>query len=345
MHLRAHDPRAAIACFEAAVAIEPDHHLAHLYLGWSHGLLGDLPKAWDQMACFLRLDTRQRHLEQPTWDGSPLAGRTLLLWANGGLSDTIHLLRYVPWLKPLGGRVLVECHRNLVDLAARTAGVALAVPTGAPLPACDLQAPLLLLPCLFPAAVEDVAWSGPYVQVDPQLVQTWRARLKLDARQRSVGLVWSGEPIHPDLRHQFAPLSALAQLGDVSEVRYVSLQLGLAAIELLAPPSKLHIEQVLDETVTVHDIAAVVSNLDLVISVDTMVAHLAGALGKPVWLMLSSTADWRWLNEGDRSPWYPSMRLFRQRRWNDWHDVVLRMREALVHDPWPIVTTAAAALQ
>jgi hypothetical protein len=259
------------------------------------------------------------------------------------LSDTIHLLRYVPFLKPLGGRVLVECHGNLVDLAARTEGVALAVPAGAPLPGSDLQAPLSLLPCILPSEAKDSARSVPYVHVDSQLVNMWRDRLNFHVCQRSVGLVWSGDPSHPDARHQFAPLAALAPLGDLPGVRFISLQLGPGAIELLGPPSNLQIEQVLDETVTVHDTAAVVSNLDLVISVDTMVAHLAGALGTSVWLMLPYVADWRWSNEEDRSCWYPSMRLFRQRSPNGWHDVVLRMREALERDSRSITIAGAAS--
>jgi tetratricopeptide (TPR) repeat protein len=339
MHLRARDPRSAIPLFEAALTTAPEHAWAHIYLGWSHGLLGDLPKAWGEIACFFRLGSRRRYFEQPTWNGEQLDGRTVLLWMNAGLGDAIQMLRYAPLVKQRGGRVIMECHRSLIALFQRTEGVDEVVASGAPLPPFDAQAPLSLLPCIFPTTVESIPGAVPYARVDPGLVRRWRQILSSDPQTRTIGLVWSGEPLHSEARHRFAPLAAFSCLGNVPGVRYVSLQLGPAAIELLAPPPTLHVRQALVESMTIHETAAIVMNLDLVITVDTMMAHLAGALAKPVWTMLPYAADWRWLNDGDRSPWYPSMRLFRQRRWGDWHDVVVRMRAALETMTWPIATT------
>jgi hypothetical protein len=335
MYLRSRKPRRALPLFEAAVALAPDDRWAHIHLGWSHGLIGDLPRGWSEIACFHRLGPQRRSYDRPTWDGSRLDGRTVLLWSNAGLGDAIQMLRYVPLIPARGGRVAIECQSNLISLVEGVEGVDVAIPAGAPLPDFDLQAPLSLLPCLFPTTVQHIPGPMPYLRVAPLLVQHWRQRLHAGGRTRMVGLVWSGEPRNPEARQRFAPLAALSPLGGVHDVTYVSLQLGPGATELLTPPPGLRIRQILDEACPIHETAAVLMNLDLVITVDTMIAHLAGALARPVWTMLPYAADWRWL-KGPHSPWYPSMRLFRQLRRGDWDSVVRRVRSALETTEWPI---------
>jgi hypothetical protein len=215
--------------------------------------------------------------------------------------------------------------------------VDLVVASDAPLPAFDLHAPMFSLAPAFQA--NRLGAGVPYLTVGDDLVATWRTRLDESAQaagrsagmtRRTIGLVWSGSPVGSHTHHRFTRLSSFAPLAGLPDTRFISLQLGPRAADLLTPPPGLHVETLLDESCTAADTAALLMDLDLVITVDSMVAHLAGALGRPVWTVTwISPAWWLWQVDGDRSLWYPTMRLFRQTRLGDWPEVLKRLRTGL----------------
>jgi tetratricopeptide (TPR) repeat protein len=328
LHLILAQPEEAQRCFLAALALDRDAPFAHARLGWASLQLGDYAKGWEEYVWIHALSQR-RTFAQPAWDGSPLAGRTILLWADLALGDAVQHARYFPTIKALGARVIVECHSDLVTTLAGVAGVDEVVARGAPLPPFDVHAPFLWLPRLFHQSCESIPASVPYLTVPESLRAHWRERLG-PSDGRVIGIVWASDPTHWQTRFRAASLAAFQPLGRVPHLRIVSLQWGAHANELVAPPEGLRVERLLDDTCTIADTAALMLNLDLVVTVDTMPAHLAGALAKPVWLLAASRAPAWWLSrDGDRSSWYPTMRVFRQRRAGDWPDVLERVRAAL----------------
>jgi hypothetical protein len=275
-----------------------------------------------------------------------LRDRTILVWAEFALGDTIQCLRYLPLLHAAGARVVVETQATLLPLIERMPCVDRVVVSGAPLPAFDLHAPLFSLPGVF--QTQRLGAGVPYLAVDDELIAIWRKRLGEPAPgQRTIGLAWSGSPTGSNARYRFTTLSSFAPLAGVPNTRFVSLQLGPRAVDLLTPPPGLRVETLLDESCTGADTAALMLNLDLIITIDSMVAHLAGALARPVWTVTwLSPAWWLWQVEGDRSLWYPTMRLFQQTRAGDWKDVLARVRETLeaAEFPQPISTAAVSGL-
>lgn len=269
----------------------------------------------------------------PLWDGSPLAGRTIVLVAEQGLGDTLQFIRYAAELKRNGAaRVIVECPSVLHPILARTPGVDqwLSPPTTAssPAPAADCCAPLLSLPHLLQTDHRTIPADVPYVFADPQLVSDWHARLA-EREGFKIGIVWQGNPNCPGDALRSIALSHYAPLAEVPGVTLVNLQKG-PGVEQLTDVAEswgiLDLGEAVDTTAGAFmDTAAIMKNLDLVITSDTAAAHLAGALGVEVWLAVPFVPDWRWLLEGDASPWYPTMRLFRQAEWNDWPSVFQRM--------------------
>jgi tetratricopeptide (TPR) repeat protein len=333
LHLILAQPEEALQCFKAALVLDRDAPFAHARLGWASLQLGDHANGWEEFAWIHGL-IRRRTFDKPPWDGSSLAGRTILLWADLALGDTIQHARYIPMVKALGGRVVVECHPDLVTTLASVAGVDQAVARGPVLPPFDVHAPFLWLPRLFHKRGESIPSSVPYLTVPATLREAWRRRLGPSDR-RTVGIVWASEPTHWQTRFRAASLAAFQTFGHIPNLRLVSLQWGMHANELVAPPEGLRVARLLDDTCTIADTAALILNLDLVVTVDTMPAHLAGALAKPVWVLAAARAPAWWLShcDGDRSRWYPTMRIFRQRREGDWREVLERVRTAL--EAWP----------
>jgi hypothetical protein len=249
-----------------------------------------------------------------------------LLYAEQGLGDTLHFVRFVPMVKQRGGRVILECQSLLLRLLSGFDGIDCLVGTGSPLPAFDVQAPLLSLPGLFHTDLESIPTPVPYLHADHKLVDQRRHSAGASFR---VGIAWQGNPTNPGDRHRSIPLVHFEQFAKLSGVRFISLQKGPGAI---SAPERLECLPGLDESSGAFmDTAAVMMSLDLVISADTVIAHLAGALGVPVWVPLAFAPDWRWLLQRQDSPWYPSMRLFRQVRFGDWEDVFKRIAEELKH--------------
>ncbi len=310
----------AEALCRAALARDPAHADAHYTLGTTLLLGGWLREGfagfawrWRRRGC-----APPRAFAQPAWQGEDFSGRTLLLHAEHGLGDTIQMLRFVPAIAARG-RVVLEVPAPLLRLAGPLAPT---VRRGDALPAVDVQCSLMDLPGVLGIALNDIPRAAPYLAPPAASVAAWRVELAA-LRGRRVGLAWAGNPRYPADARRSLPPSHLAALADVTGVAFVSLQKDAAA----APPLALF-----DRTATLHDLAetaALIANLDLVIAVDSAVAHLAGALGRPVWLLNRFDTCWRWMRGRSDSPWYPSMRIFRQARPGDWVGVMAAVRASL----------------
>jgi Flp pilus assembly protein TadD len=329
-------PREAIAAYREALRLSPDFPDAHNNLGYALLLVGDFEQGWEEHEWRWRMQNMApgvRDFAAPPWRGEPLEGRTLLLHAEQGLGDTLQFCRYASIIARQG-RVVLEVQPPLARLASRMAGVAAVVARGETLPPFDAHLPLLSAPRALRTRLETIPAHTPYLEPDPAEAAAWRARLAALPGPR-VGLVWAGASRDgvPALAaidaRRSAPLAALAPLAEVAGVSFVSLQKGAPAGEATEPPAGLILHDFTADLDDFADTAALIANLDLVISVDTSVAHLAGAMGKPIWLLNRYDTCWRWLLGRDDSPWYPSLRQFRQTAPGDWPDVIERVRDAL----------------
>jgi Tfp pilus assembly protein PilF len=281
------------------------------------------------------LASTRRAFTQPLWTGAqPIAGRTILLHAEQGFGDTLQFCRYAPLVAALGARVVLEVQPALARLMTRLEGVAQVVAHGDALPPFDLHCPLMSLPRAFATTPDTIPGPLSYLSADPALQADWRDALAT-LRGRRVGLVWAGSarvwmPHAAALdRRRSMRLADMAPLAAVRGCSFVSLQLGPPAAQLNEAPAGLVVHDVAEHLRDFADTAALVANLDLVIAVDTAVAHLAGALGKPVWLLNRFDTCWRWLLGRDDSPWYPGLRQFRQPGQGGWASVMQRVADAL----------------
>jgi hypothetical protein len=302
---------------------------AHLYRSFLSLLIGDFQRGWAEYPW--RWKTKRsspRDFHQPLWDGRPLESRTILLYAEQGLGDTIQFVRYAALVKQRGGSVIVECPRPLVSLLKSCAGIDRLVARGDPLPAFDVQAPLLSLPGIFQTALDNLPATIPCLFADADLVRCWREDLAPLAG-RKIGIAWRGSPAHVDDRARSLPLSCFESLARLPGIRLLSLQKGPGMEELQGLPSHFPVTELGSRLNDFADTAALLMNLDLLITCDTAVAHLAGALGAPVWVALPLVPDWRWLLDRNDSPWYPTMRLFRQKTLGDWTGVFDEIETAL----------------
>src|SRR5262249_38481838 len=276
---------------------------------------------------FRREGSAPRSLGQPGWDGSDLEGRTILLRMEQGLGDMIQFIRYARVVKGRGGRGGGARCAPLPGGRGRVPGLRHRTPEKAVPPDFDVHAPLMSLPALLGTTLTTVPAEVPYLFADPELVERWRERLS-GLKGLRVGVAWQGNPRHPWDAHRSFPLARLKALAEIPGVCLVSLQKGPGmeqVRQIRGRFSLLDLGADLDATAgPLMDTAAVMKNLDLVVSADTAIAHLAGALGVPVWLALSAVADWRWLMDREDSPWYPTMRLFRQPRLGEWGPVFER---------------------
>ncbi len=317
----------ALGEFRAAEIAQPDYAKAIASEAIVHLQRGDFAAGWEKYEARWRIgDLPPRNFAEPQWRGLPLGGKTILLHAEQGFGDAIQFLRYVPLVAARAGKVVVEVRKALIPLVARMPGIEV-VARGERLPAFDLQCPLLSLPLAFATTLETIPSATPYLSPAPETAARWRTRLDI-GRELKVGLVWAGAAIHRNDRNRSIPLDRLGALLAVAGVRWFSLQVGPRAADLAARKGT-PIADLAPELADFGETAGVIAALDLIITADTAVAHLAGALGKPVWVMLPFAADWRWMVGRDNSPWYPSMWLFRQAQPGDWADVATRVRDAL----------------
>ncbi len=322
----------ALAQMEQALRLDPGDAAAR----WNRSLLwllrGDFERGWPEYEWrWTQPAYVPRRFPQPRWDGTPLAGRTVLVHAEQGLGDTLQFVRYAPLLRARGGRILVQCSTMLLPLLASCAGIDQVLPESEPLPPFDVHVPLLSLPGLMGTTLGSIPANVPYLSADASLVDHWKQELAAVGPGFRIGIVWQGNPRHPMDRRRSIPLEQFAPLAAREGVRLFSLQVGAGAEHLTALGERF---AVIDlggrfDKASLADAAAAIMALDLVVTVDTAVAHLAGALGRPVWVALPYVPDWRWLLDRENSPWYPTMRLFRQRELGNWTEVFERITAAL----------------
>jgi hypothetical protein len=313
--------------------LQPDLPEARKNRGIARLQAGDFAGGWEDYEWRWQCpELSARRLTQPLWDGSPLEGKAILLHAEQGLGDTLQFIRYAPRVKNRGGRVIVACQRSLIPLLRGCQGIDEIVGLGDPPSAFEVHAPLMSLPRIFNTTLDNVPADVPYIEPDARLVDYWRGELKSIGGFK-VGVAWQGSPEFRFDRLRSVPLVNFAPVADLPGVTLISLQKGYGSDQISAiadRPNVLDWSSRLDETSGPFlDTAAVMRSLDLMITSDTATAHLAGAIGVPVWVAIPFSPDWRWLRDRDDNPWYPTMRLFRQQRRGDWEHVFRRMATAL----------------
>jgi hypothetical protein len=361
----------SLALYELALRCDPNCAETH----FQRAVLWMLKGHWEQG--FAEYEWRWQtknyghfSIQQPRWDGSPLGGKTIFVFAEQGLGDTMHFISYLPLIQRRGGRVILQCLPQIVPLLAHATGIDQLLARDEPLPGFDVYVPLLSLPGIFNSTLQQVPQTVPYLHAEAELVKYWKVELQEDEGGRTkdkriahsdssfvlhpssfrIGIAWQGSPGHLEDRLRSIPLTQFARLSELEGIQLISLQKAHGTEELermrdeggrMKPEQNissassfiLHLTSFLiDEAAGAFmDTAAIMMNLDLVICCDTSVAHLAGALGVPVWVALPLAPDWRWLLERDDSPWYPTMRLFRQTRYASWDDVFERIAEELAN--------------
>jgi tetratricopeptide (TPR) repeat protein len=321
----------AIDFYRRALALAPDYARSRMNLSQIMLLRGDLAHGWPEYEW--RWKTGQLAVPcyaGPVWNGEPLNGKKILLHAEQGLGDTIQFIRYAQIVKALGATVVVECQKPLTKLLASCAGIDRLLAAGGYLPHFNFHLPLLSLPRIFKTDLASIPARVPYISADPVLVEAWREKLKALKGFR-VGINWRGREGKIESRRRDVPLALFRGLAQIPGVQLVSLQKGAGRADLAA--AGFAVFDPGDNLDTAHgpfmDSAAIMENLDLVITSDTSIPHLAGALGVPVWVALPFFPDWRWMLDRTDSPWYPTMRLFRQSIRGDWHGVFEKIRDEL----------------
>ena len=322
----------ALAHFRNVLAIDKQNADAHHNEALVLLTLGDYRRGFEKYEYRWRrtgMPTRHRNLGKPLWLGEyPLARKTILVHAEQGLGDVIQFVRYVPMLARTGAKVVLEAPPELADLLARVEGVAAVVRRGETLPDFDVHAPVGSLPLAFKTEPSTIPKNVPYLKASDERIAKWRERIERLPSPR-IAIAWAGNPSHANDRSRSIALSRLGPLVSRADVRFVSIQRELRSgdADLLSyQPELLHVGGELDDF---DDTAAVVSLVDVVITVDTSVAHLAAALGRPTWIMVPFWPDWRWMVDREDSPWYPTARLFRQPAPGDWGSVIDKVQAAL----------------
>jgi tetratricopeptide (TPR) repeat protein len=326
------DMQGAGECYRRAIAARPDFAQAHFNYALQLLLAGEYARGWEEYEWRLRLPELQPHWPyagRPRWDGADLHGKAILLYAEQGFGDALQFARYVPMVAERGGRVILGCRSQLKALFEQANWDCSVVDASEPPPEFDLCCSLLSLPRIFGTTQATIPAQVPYLNAEAGKAARWEARLAADGDAMKVGLVWATEARTAIALAKSLSLDLLGPLAAVPRVIFYSLQKGPAAAEALHAPDGMRLVDVAGELQDFSDTAALISGLDLVVTIDTATAHLAGALGKPVWTLTHWPPDWRWLLGRDDSPWYPAMRLFRRGRTDSWSDVIPRVAQAL----------------
>jgi len=328
--------KTALDHFERAIAYRPDFVEAHWYKSFVCLLTGDYEQGWNEYEWRLRQKQNiPRPFSQPIWDGSSLSGRTILVHDEQGYGDTFQFVRYLPLVKARGGRVILECHSKLAAVLKGCKGYDEIIERtsldGVPEIVFDTQIHLLSLPKIFQTRLESIPADEPYIDADPLRVEYWRDRVANDPNFK-VGIAWAGSSHHTNELNRSCSLTTFQSVAALPGVSVYSLQKGPGSEQadaLLAGMEIIRIDKEMDLTERFVDTAALMASLDLVISIDTSIVHLAGALGCPVWTLLCASPDWRWLQQETHTAWYPTMRIFRQSKSGDWDEVMARVSVAL----------------
>jgi tetratricopeptide (TPR) repeat protein len=324
-------PAAAPVWYRRALRVDPGNALAHFDLGLTLLHLGEYREGWPEYEWRWAGGgpLQARGISRPQWDGRVL-GETevLLVHAEQGQGDVIQLLRYLPMVAARAKKIVLEIQPSLMSLVPDVDADVRLTPRGGPTPPFDLHVPMLSLPGVFGTELHTIPGQAPYLRADPALTARWRDRLGTAPGLR-VGLIWAGSPTFKGERLRSPRLAAMSPLVETPGTRFFALQMGDGRRDLedLTPPGDF--TDLGPEIGDFRDTAAIMENLDLVISSCTGPAHLAAALGRPTWIVLPFAADWRWLTEREDSPWYPSVRLFRQDAPGDWRPVIARVKAAL----------------
>jgi hypothetical protein len=320
----------ALASYDRAIALQPDFAEARFNRAVIRLQLGDFG-AWAEYEWRWRNENgrtakERRPFKRPSWRGEAIAGRRILLHAEQGLGDTLQFCRYVSQVAALGAQVTLEVQPPLVALLALLPGVSQVIARGSPLPGFDWHCPLLSLPLAFGTRAETIPGAHGYLRCDPQELERWRARLG-DSQHRRIGLAWSGNPTNAGDRSRNVALAELIRHLP-ADFQYFCLQTQVRAADQATLDAHPGIVNFADE-LTFPATAALCELMDAVISVDTSIAHLAGALGRPTRILLAASSDWRWLLDSGTSPWYAAARLYRQTRAGDWDEVLGRLARDL----------------
>ena len=330
----------AIAAARAALALEPQRAGAHMALAEALLLRGEFAEGWAEYEWRFRLPHAAPPLprtDRPQWDGGPMpTGKRLLLVADQGFGDVIQFARYIPWARARCADAVLAVSPEIRPLLAQAAAGLLTFASWSDCPPYDAYITLSGLPRAHATTIDTIPAPIPYIAVDSARRTAWRARLdQLTPRgYRRIGLVWAGRPEHPNDNNRSVRLERLVPLFELPGTAFVALQKGPALAEAGRVRGRAPIANLSASVANFADTAAILAELDLLVTVDTSVAHLAGALGRPVWIMLPHAPDWRWLLHREDSPWYPTVRLFRQRRSDDWDELARRVAAAL-NSFWP----------
>lgn len=321
----------AVASFHRALSLEPGHAETHINLGYYQLLTGDFQNGWENYGWRWHVKDfalQHRRYQEPMWDGSSMEGKKIYIYPEQGLGDCIQFVRYLKLVEERGGRVIFESPAKLEALFQDIEYVESVVTAGHSAPPFDCHASLLDLPGLLNTTLETIPSSGSYLRAPTSLTEKWRNRLGPHEGFR-VGIVWAGNPKHNNDLSRSIPFEHLRPLLEMEEVEFYSLQVGERRNDIGAQEFDKKLNDLSNDLTDFANTAGVIEQLDLVISVDTSVAHLAGALGRPVWTLLPLIPDWRWLLDRADSPWYSSMQLFRQERFGAWNGVVENVCQAL----------------
>lgn len=321
----------AVEYYRQALVLKPDFAEAHFNLSLVHLLTGDFEKGWEGHEWRWKCEgaAKPRDFNQPLWDGSDLNGHTILLHAEQGYGDTLQFIRYAPLVQKRGGRVVVECQPPLMRLLRSVAGIDQLVQQNTSLPEFDTHLPLLSLPRVFRTRLDTIPATTSYLALPNNPCDALENVMEACRNKLRVGIVWRGRETHSDDSNRSCPLSCFVDLAGQLDISLFSLQKGPSSLAGTETPADFPIIDISRYSDDFYDTAAATGRLDLIITVDTSVAHLAGALGRPVWVLLPYLPDWRWLLDREDSPWYPSMRLFRQESPGDWNGVFQRVAIAL----------------
>jgi tetratricopeptide (TPR) repeat protein len=328
----------SMACYHKALQLNPNSAEAHWNMSLAYLTLGNYRDGWKEYewrwkvkdhlkyGCF----HRPTDFTQPILNRLDAAGHTILIYAEQGLGDEIQFIRYAPLVAQCGAKVVMECHKELFTLFQSVKGVNHIIVQGEPLPGFDIQCPLLTLPLVFNTTLENVISEVPYLGINSSLIRKWGGKIQNNKSAFNIGIAWAGSPTYKGNTLRSCRLNTFSPLARFKDITFYSLQKGEASGQAKNPPHDLNFIDLTEGINDFSDTAALIENLDLVISVDTAVAHLAGALGRPVWTLLPFAADWRWMLDREDSPWYPTMRLFRQSSPRDWESVIEKVRDELV---------------
>lgn len=325
--------KSAIAFYKKAIAINNKGSNTHFELGITLLRLGHFQQGWEEYEWRLKM---RLHFDPKTfpiqffWKGENLKGKTIILICEQGIGDTLQFIRYAQLIKKNECHIILQARTELINLLSKISWIDKVITITDPIPPFDYFCPLLSLPRLFKTDLTSIPADIPYIEIDPTLRTKWK-KLIPHKKKLQIGIVWAGNPEYIHDKKRSCSLKCFSSLLDISNTIFYSLQKDEPTKELIKHNEKNKIKIInLDPHLKdFTDTTAAIEQLDLIISIDTAIAHLAGAIGKPVWTLLSYVADWRWLTDREDSPWYPTMRLFRQKRMENWKNVFERVKEAL----------------